>query len=404
VLLVNGQSVRVAGIEVYLEELIPELALREVPVALLAPPAKAEAGVPINLAPGVEMLYDVTAAKRWNPDAIMVNGRIPAAWEEQLCRSYPSAYFIHNFFGTCISGLKRHMRPRVSVCSRVLGPACLGLYLPLGCGGNNPLTMLRLYEQEKGHQRRLRDYDMLITHSERMREEYLRHGFAESKVKCIPFSCVPTAHWIAAGNAWDRPSAAWQKGEPIRILFAGRMESVKGGAELIEACARWADGGGNHVTLTMAGNGVQRPAWEDLARRKQSQRANLHVDFPGWLAGTAKDAALAGHHLFVMPSLWPEPFGKGGIEAGVHGCPSVGFAVGGIPQWLRDGVNGHLACYEGDPAQGLAEAISKVFHDEEHYRALRVGARERAAEFTSSAHCESLLPLLEEIAHGGKVE
>ena len=61
--------------------------------------------------------------------------------------------------------------------------------------------------------------------------------------------------------------------------------------------------------------------------------------------------------LLVVPSLWPEPFGLVGLEAARHRLPVAAFAVGGIPDWLRPGVNGYLA--PGDPPTpgGLADAI-----------------------------------------------
>ena len=52
---------------------------------------------------------------------------------------------------------------------------------------------------------------------------------------------------------------------------------------------------------------------------------------------------MAASDLLVVPSVWPEPFGSVGPAAAQHGIPAAAFAVGGIPQWLHEGVNGHLA-------------------------------------------------------------
>ena len=56
---------------------------------------------------------------------------------------------------------------------------------------------------------------------------------------------------------------------------------------------------------------------------------------------------MASADLLVVPSLWPEPFGLVGLEGARSRLPAAAFAVGGIPDWLRSGVNGYLA--PGDP-------------------------------------------------------
>ena len=94
--------------------------------------------------------------------------------------------------------------------------------------------------------------------------------------------------------------------------------------------------------------------------------------------------------LLAVPSLWPEPFGQVGVEGGRLGVPAVGYAVGGIPDWLIPGRSGELA--PGDPptVQGLAEAIVRVLADPSHYSSLCRGAWELASRFTLDAHLAEL--------------
>lgn len=392
-LLVNGSWRRIAGIEVYLEDLLRELATREIDVALLAASGEPEDRPAIQLPEGVPLLRSLSEAAAWKPEAAFCHGRIPADWETEICARYPSAYFIHNYYGTCISGLKRHQRPQPEPCFRVFGPACLLQYLPRGCGGRNPLVMLDLYRQEKAQQQRLTHYRFWITHSESMREEYVRHGFPNEKISLLPFACV--------ANPRPRPEteqlARWE--DPVRrILFAGRMEAVKGGAQMLEACARWSQSSGQRVEVCLAGQGEKQGDWQALAESLAAENSNFTVHFPGWLAGAELEAAFATHHLLCMPSLWPEPFGKSGIEAGQFGCPSVGFRIGGIPTWLREGRNGHLADWQGDPVENLSKAIARVFANREHYLALREGAGAACQEFSSRNHVDHLLPLMSTLA------
>ena len=98
-----------------------------------------------------------------------------------------------------------------------------------------------------------------------------------------------------------------------------------------------------------------------------------------------------------MPSLWPEPFGLVGVEAGLHNVPAAAFAVGGIPAWLVDGVNGYLA--PGDPPtpDGLAVAIIKCLEDPATHARLRHNALKVARRFSINAHLVALLNIFEKI-------
>src|SRR5262249_13522358 len=107
---------------------------------------------------------------------------------------------------------------------------------------------------------------------------------------------------------------------------------------------------------------------------------------------------MAGVDLLVVPSVWPEPFGLVGIEAGCVGLPAVGFAVGGIPDWLLPGVSGESAPGEKPDAGQLADALVRALVDDEHLQRLRVGAWETARRFTREAHRDRLTPILEAAA------
>src|SRR6202034_271377 len=90
--------------------------------------------------------------------------------------------------------------------------------------------------------------------------------------------------------------------------------------------------------------------------------------------------------LVAVPSLWPEPFGLVGIEAGCFGVPAVGFAVGGIPDWLIPGQTGELAPADPPTVEGLAEAIVRALEDPAHYQKLCSGAWEMAKRFSLERH------------------
>ena len=175
-----------------------------------------------------------------------------------------------------------------------------------------------------------------------------------------------------------------------RLLFAGRMDRLKGGGLLLDALPQVINSIGRPFQVTFVGDGPERRKWEEKAARLQGREPRVRIIFTGWLEGEPLERAFSASDLLVFPSLWPEPFGLLGPEAGLHGVPAVGFAVGGVPAWLLEGVNGHLA--PGDPAtaEGLAQAVTECLRDPVAYRQLRIGALEVARRFSLASHIGQL--------------
>jgi glycosyltransferase involved in cell wall biosynthesis len=327
----------------------------------------------------------VAQLAKWKPDVVYIHGLHEVSTANRLLDIAPSVTFVHTYVGTCISGTKTQTRPKPAACSRQFGPACLALYLPCGCGGNSPVTMMRLYRTQQRRHQNLSHQAAVITHSEHMRNELVRHGIPASVVS------YPVSVPHAAGPDFSRGS--------IDILFAGRMENVKGGTLLLDALDRVRRDLDRPLRVQFAGDGPARQQWEELAKGVQARNANVAVEFSGWSNELQLSATMQASRLLVVPSVWPEPFGSVGMAAARHGVPAAAFAVGGIPQWLHDGVNGHLAATPAT-AEGLGVAIVKCLRDERHYADLSRGAIEMAARFTMQQHIPEVMRVFERVVHG----
>ena len=341
------------GTESYLNGVIPELANRGHEVALWHEASVSSGAASIN---SPEHSTDFRSLAPWRPELIFNHGLQSPERELSLSAIAPVIHFAHNYHGTCISGEKTHKFPSPASCRRTLGPACLLHYLPHRCGGLDPLVMLRDYGIQSARLTALRRARAIITASRHMHAEYERHGLAP--VHRIPLFAIPESRPRTGGRG---------------LLFAARMTPLKGARYLAQAANTL------ELPVTFAGDGPERAALQRLCPR---------ASFPGWLPQHQLRTLALEHDVFVMPSVWPEPFGLAGLELAM---PVAAFRLGGIPDWLSDGVNGYLAPADPPAASNLAHAIRRCLDNS----SLADGALTRAREFTLERHVDALLPILE---------
>jgi N-acetyl-alpha-D-glucosaminyl L-malate synthase BshA len=81
------------------------------------------------------------------------------------------------------------------------------------------------------------------------------------------------------------------------------------------------------------------------------------------------------------------------LEGMFFACPSVAFAVGGIPEVVENGISGALVPWDAG-SDGLADAALKLVKDPERRRSLGRAAAERAARMFSA---DAVVPLYEAV-------
>jgi glycosyltransferase involved in cell wall biosynthesis len=149
--------------------------------------------------------------------------------------------------------------------------------------------------------------------------------------------------------------------EAVVVLFAGRLVKEKGVQELLDAFLRLRAVHGDKLQLLVAGNVRD----SDDPRNEKAVYGRAVVarmsGMPGvrWVGslhpGQMHEFLLAGD-VFVLPSLWPDPFPTVMLEAAAAGLPIIAAARGGITEFL-DGCPAFN--FIGDPADPvqLADAI-----------------------------------------------
>jgi glycosyltransferase involved in cell wall biosynthesis len=384
------------GIAEYLRKLLPALAAAGNEVgfwyerdgaagqaAIADPPAGAWSIARLGAGPALAALQE------WQPDVIYTQGLGSPTLEEKAYTIAPTVFFAHVYTGTCISGGKTTWFPVVRPCARQLGPACLMHYFPRRCGGLNPLTMGQLYSIQRRRLEVIRACAAVVTHTEHMRNEYLRHGIAADRVFSFPF-------YVTESPPETGPTRRLAT-QPT-LLFLGRMERPKGGNLLLDALPMVRTTLARPLRAVLAGDGRDRVRWQARARSLQAPDPGLRIEFPGWVDASRRTALLREAEVLAVPSVWPEPFGQVGPEAGVHGVPVAAFDLGGTPSWLSDGVNGFLAPSNPPTAAGLAGAITRCLADPDTHQRLADGAVRLAGRFTWTNHYSALMDVFARVA------
>jgi glycosyltransferase involved in cell wall biosynthesis len=167
----------------------------------------------------------------------------------------------------------------------------------------------------------------------------------------------------------ESPRGEWTLGTVA--LFRPR----KGTEVLLEALANLRRAGFS-VRLRAVGPFETTDYEKQLKERVRQLELENAVDWIGFTRDV--NSELAKFDLFVLPSLFGEGLPMVVLEAMAAGVPVVGAKVEGVPEAIRDRVDGILAA-PGDSVD-LAHAIQSIITGECDWSELRTNALERHAE------------------------
>ena len=310
------------------------------------------------------------------PDLLFLHKVEDPARVAELARRLPAVRMVHDHDLVC---LRRHKYFPLNsrVCDRPAGLAC---YLNLcfvqraARGSGLPIAFKRVGDI-KAAIRAHRKVRSLMVGSRWMERELIVNDLDPARIAIIP----P----IPAALAQSDPLPA--SGQP-EILFVGQVIRGKGVDLLLQALTRVP--GNWHATVVGTGNHLD--ACRALA---ETSGIAARVTFAGWVPHHALEPYYARAALCVVPSRWPEPFGMVGVEAMARGRPVIGFSVGGIPDWLDDGVTGILVP-EADTV-ALGAAIESLLADPRRSVALgRAGLARVRERYQPDQYLDRLMQIL----------
>lgn len=161
----------------------------------------------------------------------------------------------------------------------------------------------------------------------------------------------------------------------IRLLFAGRLDPVKGIGFLLRTLDKMSSAYRFHLTVLGTG--------PDEQRLKAEFGQKSWATFRGFVAKDEVATALAQSDLYCMPSLVAESYGLVTAQALQLGTPVIGSDTGGTAELVRNGVTGILLPPGNE--QAWQDAFSKIFANPELLDAWRENAARHAYEFDEKA-------------------
>lgn len=199
-------------------------------------------------------------------------------------------------------------------------------------------------------------------------------------------SIAPAARVMVMPNYVRVPTVAARPAAGLDVIgvFMGVVGARKGVYDLIPALSE-ALKRAPALCLRLGGNGELERARRMAAELGVAGR----VECLGWVSGAAKLQALSSAHFYVLPS-HNEGLPMSILEAMACGLPVVATRVGGIPELVRDGIDGLLVDAGDVPA--LAAALARMAEDAEWRLAAGVQARARVQDGYSD---RAVLPRLD---------
>lgn len=280
---------------------------------------------------------------------------------------------LHGHTPYCPSGsqfLKLWGRP----CGRTYSPlGCMAGHVFSYCGSIRPQKMIKNFRRTQAEMKVLPAVPV-ITVSHFLKDRMVDMGY--------PAGSIHVLHLFAPGVKTEAPPP--QDATP-HMVFLGRIVPQKGLLWLLRALALVK----TPIHLDIAGTGYQQAEAERLA-----QQLNLgdRTTFHGWVSPERVNELIAAARGVVFPSLWHEPGGTVAFEAMAHSRPVIMSRVGGMPEVVRQEVNGLMV--NPNDVEGLAAAIDRLAQDWALATRLGQQGRQLAVEqYSFDRHFESLMNL-----------
>ncbi|MFH1427955.1 MAG: glycosyltransferase family 4 protein [Patescibacteria group bacterium] len=219
--------------------------------------------------------------------------------------------------------------------------------------------------------------DLFISPSQYLKKIYIKFGFPKEKIIVMP-NFIDINKFRITNEKEDN-----------YLLYFGRLSKEKGIDTLIEAMAKL----NTDLKLKIVGEGEEFMNYELSHAYRQAGIKNYGITNKVELIGAKYDDELAKlikeAKAVVMPSIWEENMPYSLLESLAYDKVVIASAIGGIPEIIKDNVNGLL--FEPKNSSDLAKKILKL--GKINTRKIKKQTRASILKFNSQEHYNNIYKL-----------
>jgi glycosyltransferase involved in cell wall biosynthesis len=300
--------------------------------------------------------------------------QVAATVGDILARERPDVVHIHNWVGLSLAATLAAVGERIPVAMTLHDYALLCAYASIRHPDGHACAPDLLCRSLAAFNRRLTaSVRLAISPSHYVLDQHLRRGFFHRAAQqVLPYGLeLPSPLVQRVAPRLSKPT--------FDVLFLGRVQSYKGIELLVRAFRRLED---PSFRLHVAGAGPSLDTTKALAA------GDDRIRFYGFVSGETRRALIENADTMVLPSLWPDNYPVSIQEAFQSGAIVIASRVGGIPEMIRDGVNG-LLVEPGDEV-GIGAAVEGLRQSPERAARLRAAARETVRLYDMRFHVAHL--------------
>lgn len=215
--------------------------------------------------------------------------------------------------------------------------------------------------------------DIFIVPSRFVKKKFIEYGFPAKKIVVLPFFAKPKrSRSITSGKY---------------ILYFGGLYRQKGVDFLIQVMKNLPE-----IPCLIVGEGPEEDHLKEVVREEKISNVKLL----GYQSESELEKIITESGFTIMPSLWYEGFGMVILEANVLGKPVIASKIGGIPEVIKDGVNGLL--FNPGNEKDCQDKIKRLWNDNNLLLKLSRQTQKKVLDdFSSEVHYEKLMKIYHQV-------